>query len=395
VNEATHGAAVAAASVARLRLRLEARREEIEEAVLTRLYGIADPGNVDPTYLEGLRGAVSVAIDHGLSVLEASAERLPPVPVALLAQARLAARNGVGIDVVLRRYFAGQALLEDLVVEEATKQGLEGAALKRLLRRLSSSLDRLIAAVSEEYGRESDHRLDTTERRRSDCVQRLLKGEPVDASGLGYPIEEHHLGIVAKGPDVTGSLRVVARRLDRRLLAVARADGTLWAWLGGRRPPDPAELERGLAAAIPSEVSLALGEPGAGLSGWRLTHRQAAAALPVVLRGEQRIVRYADVALLASTIGDGLLATSLHELFLAPLETEPDGGEALRQTLRSYFASGRHVSSTAAALGKSRQTVTKRLNRVEERIGRSLDTCGAELEIALRCEQLDRHDAHT
>ena len=41
---------------------------------------------------------------------EASAAA-PPPPAALLAQARLAARSGVGLDTVLRRYFAGHTLL--------------------------------------------------------------------------------------------------------------------------------------------------------------------------------------------------------------------------------------------------------------------------------------------
>ncbi len=62
----------------------------------------------------------------------------------------------------------------------------------------------------------------------------------------------------------------------------------------------------------------------------------------------------------------------------------------LRQTLRAYFAAERNASSTAAALGVSRQTVINRLRVVEERLGRSLGSCAVEVEAALRLEDMGR-----
>jgi DNA-binding PucR family transcriptional regulator len=78
----------------------------------------------------------------------------------------------------------------------------------------------------------------------------------------------------------------------------------------------------------------------------------------------------------------------LQRLYLDPLAYEKDGGAALRQTLRAYFMAGRHVSSTAAALGVSRQTVAVRLRTIEDRIGRSLDACASEIDTALRMQEL-------
>ena len=52
-------------------------------------------------------------------------------------------------------------------------------------------------------------------------------------------------------------------------------------------------------AQHPAEVALAIGEPGQGLAGWRFSHRQAAAALPIALHSDRTHTRYADVALLA------------------------------------------------------------------------------------------------
>jgi DNA-binding PucR family transcriptional regulator len=139
---------------------------------------------------------------------------------------------------------------------------------------------------------------------------------------------------------------------------------------------------------LPAGLFLALGEQGTGVEGWRLSHRQAKAAMAVAQRGLGRVVRYADVALLASALRDDVLASSLRDIYLAPLGNERDGGATLRETLRAYFASGRNVSSAAAKLGVTRQTVSIRLRIVEERIDRSLNSCAAETEVALRLRDL-------
>ena len=95
-------------------------------------------------------------------------------------------------------------------------------------------------------------------------------------------------------------------------------------------------------------------------------------------------MRYGDVALLVSALQDELLVSSLHRLYLEPLEAERDGGKALRETLRAYFAAGRNVSSAGAALGVNRNTVANRLRAVEAAIGRPISSRAAEVEIALR-----------
>jgi len=364
--------------------RLRARRAEIEAATLTRVNSVPDPANPDLEYTEGVRTAVSAALEYGIEAIERSEDRPPPMPTELLSQARLAARHGVKLETVLRRYLAGYTLLGDFLIEESERGGpLQGASLKRLLRVQAALLDRLIAAVSEEYEREAKTRLGSAEQRLAQRVERLLEGERLDTSELAYDFEAVHLGAVAQGPGAAGALRELATALDRRLLLVPRGEGSVWAWFGGRHALDPEELERILAAGFPAKVALALGEPGEGLGGWCLTHRQAKAALPISLRGEEPFVRYAEVALLASMLQDELLATSLQRLYLAPLARERDGGQVLRQTLRAYFACERNSASTAATLGVTRQTVNNRLRAIEERTGRPLNACASELEAAL------------
>jgi hypothetical protein len=379
---------------AELSTRLRERRPEIEQAVLTRAFAVSDTSepvdldSLDPTYLQGLRSAIAAAVDYGLEVIERGEERALSPPPVLLAQARLAARYGVGLDTVLRRYCAGYVLLFDFLIEEAERSGLRGTTLQRLLR-TQAALDRLLAAVSEEYAREERERPGTTEQRRVERVERLLAGELLDTSELAYEFEANHIALLAAGPGAANALRKLATALDCRLLTACRGEETLWAWLGARRAPDPEELGRHARALWPEGATLAIGEPAQGLPGWRLSHRQAKAALPIALRGPDFFVRYADVALLASVLQDDLFATSLRQIYLEPLERERDGGEVARETLRAYFAAGRNVSSAAAALAINRNTVASRLRAVEATIGRPLGSCGPELETALRLGDLD------
>ena len=385
VRSAAKSAGASGSGTAALHDRLQSRKAEIEQAILTRVHAVSDPSEVsDPTYAEGLRAAVGAAIDYGLEGIQSSERNPPPIPPALLVQARIAARSGVGLDTVLRRYCAGYALLGDFLIEEA-QEALQGQALKRLLRMQASLFDRVLAAVSEEHRRDRQSRPDTSERHRFEVVQRLLDGEPLEAAELAYDFEATHLGLIAQGPKAAESIRALSRALDRRLLLVCPDEQTAWAWLAGRRL-DLAEVRATVDAAALPGTSLALGEPGKGLAGWRFSHRQARAALQIAVRSGEPVVRYADVALLASILQDDLLVSSLRQFYLEPLSNGRDGGEAAKATLRSYFASGRNVSSAAAALGVSRKTIASRMRVIEGRLGRTIDDCATDVEVAIRLE---------
>jgi hypothetical protein len=368
--------------------RLRSRGEEIEEALLTRTYAIADPAEAaDPEYAEGLRAAVAAAHRYALEAISHGEERAPLLPAVLLTQARIAARNRIPLDTVLRRYLAGYTLLEDFLMQEAEDEGLfRGQALQRLFRSLASLFDRLIAAVTEEYERGGSARPLSTEQRRAERVERLLAGELLDASELGYDFGGWSLGAIASGPGAAEGLRNLARVVDCHLLLVRREEDSAWAWLGSRRALDPDGLIEACLSLESRPRAIALGEPGENLAGWRLTHRQAAAALPIAQRGRKPAVRYREVALLASVLQDSLLTESLRNLYLAPLEAETDGGESLRGTLRAYLRAGHNVSSAAAELGIKRHTVARRIRAAEERIGCPIAECMPDLDVALRLE---------
>ena len=366
---------------------LAAHREEIQREILNRVTSISDPREVpDPRYAEGLREAVGVALDYALEALELGEAATPPPPPALLAQARLAARVGIGLDAVLLRYFAGYALLSEALVSHADPIRYPQAAAE-LAHHGGALLERLLSAVAEEYTQEASAAPASAARRRAELVDALLAGKLVDPGPLAYELEAWHIAVVASGPGCEPAVRELAAGLDRRLLLVGREAGVLWAWLGGRRALASAELAEA-AATLPAGLTVCVGEPGEGLSGWRLTHRQAAAALAVAERGGEGVVRYGDVALLASVLRDEVLVTTLRRLYLDPLERARGGGRDALQTLAAYFRADRNVSSAAALLGVSRNTVNSRLRAVESAIGRPLSSCAAELDLALRIESL-------
>jgi len=378
-------------SRARLAASLRARRPEIEQATLSRVNAVPDSAEIeDPEYAPGLREAVGAALDYGIAELEALAPEPAPIPDRLLAQARRAARAGAGLDTVLRRYLAGYTLFGEFVMQEAETDGLlEVGEIRRLSRIQAALLDRLVVAATEEYRREADKPPRSAERRRAAQVERLLAGELLDIGELRYELDAWHIGAVASGPEAATSLRELATATDRSLLMVRSGEATVWAWLGGSRRVAAAEaLRRATATGRLAETLLALGEPGRGVDGWRRTHRQAKVAMTVLRRGPDRLACYADVALLASVFGDDLLASSLRDLYLAPLAEEHDGGAVLRRTLRAYLAAECNASSAAAALGVNRHTVSNRLHAIEERLGRPLGSCVAEVDAALRLEEL-------
>jgi hypothetical protein len=375
--------------------RLLQRRPQIEEAIFARVRAIEDStGASGRRYAAGLQPTISAGLEYGLASVELAREdKTPEIPAQILVQARLAARAGVSMDTVLRRYCGANTLFFDVLIEEAERGGLSQGELKRFYRTWSGSFEHLLAAVSDEYAREQARAdFDSGDRRRLKLVERLLAGELLDTSELAYSFDCWHLGLLAGGAGAEDAIREFATDLDRTVLLIQRDPETLWAWLGGRRPYDVAESREHLASfKLPPTASIALGEPAEGLAGWRLSHRQAAATLQVALRSKEPILWYSQMPLLASTLQDDLLAASLDQLYLAPLRQERDGGEAAKQTLRAYFAASGNASSAAAALGVNRRTVAARIASIEEKIGRSVTSVSAEIETALRLDEIEPH----
>jgi hypothetical protein len=376
--------------------RLRQRQAEIEAALFARVRAVSGLAGIDDAdYQAGLASTVVAVVDYSVTCFEQGEECSEPIPPAAIVQARRSARNGFSLDTIVLRYIAGHRLLGEFVMDEVDRSELASDAyvLRHVRRTQEAVLERLTAAVASEYRQERERLGRSVEQRRRERVQRLLAGEPVDASGLDYELDAWHLGMIATGAGAEKTVRGLADGLGCQLLSISCGDANVWAWLGGRRRVAVADVEHLLSSSGAASVSVTIGEPGQGVNGWRMTHLQAQEASWVAMHSRQRLTRYADVLLVAPMLRNEVPARSLEEIFLAPLDSPRNGGRVLRQTLRALFATGHNINAAAAMLEVDRGTVRHRRRTIEQRLGRSLHGCQAELEVALRLEQL--HEPHS
>jgi DNA-binding PucR family transcriptional regulator len=367
---------------------LRAQRVEIEEVIFRGVRSGADSfDETDGEYVAGLRATVSAIVDYGLAGIEQGGDWSAPIPSVAVEQVHRAARSGVGLETVLLRYAAGHRHLGRFVMAEMGR--FPPQAVHDVLDFQALLLETLMERVSAEYGRELQRTARTLEQRRAERVRSLLAGEAGEPPELNYAFEKlWHLGVIARGARAREFVRGLESGSVKRLFLVVQDKESLWAWVGSESRSAVENLSRSLRGAATGGVSVALGEPSEGMRGWRLTHRQAQAALLIVLRGRSTIVRYTDHMLLVAVLQDPTLARSLEEIYLLPLASHSDGGCVWRATLRAYFDAQGNAATAAASLGVDRSTVSRRLHEIGHRLGRTINPCQGDLNLALRWHEL-------
>jgi hypothetical protein len=366
--------------------RLRRRQREIERA-LARTFRPENPGHVqDLKRSTEIDAALSAVTEFTLDCIESGDDESDPLPSAAIAQARRAARDGIELDVFLVAVIAAQALLNEFVLEESTD--LSGESLRDVQLLQDSLLLRFVTELAGEYRREKRRLDESSARRQIALVERLLSGAPVADHEVDYSLKMWHLGLVVSGARAMDAARALAEFLGTALLAVPRGEGTVWAWLGSNRRLTAQLVQDAVRNRRSIRAKFAVGEPGKDLEGWRSTHLEAKAALGVAIRSSGNVTCFSDVALEAIALQMPDLVHSLLATYLAPLGESKRRAATLRETLRAYFDAGRNVSSAAVALEVSRRTVENRLRLIEQKLGRPLLSSAAELELALRLEEL-------
>jgi hypothetical protein len=266
-------------------------------------------------------------------------------------------------------------------------------SLEHLRRTQEELLYQLTTDAGQEYGRGGEQVDHEPDQWRRELVRRLLVKAYVsreEVGLLGYELDAWHLGVIATGAKATQALEEVRRSLGCELLLISQGWGS-WAWFGGARQIQAAELKRALSRSRQREVSFAIGEAGPEVHGWRLTHHQARDAHRVAVYRPQRLTWYADNPLLAAALRDETLAGSLRQKYLTPLRSQKDGGAALRKTLRAYIDADFSPTSAAPVVKVRRHTVADRVRLAEQLMDRTVRACVAELDVALRLEELEEH----
>lgn len=374
--------------------RMRAQQPEIVAAILARVRTVSESEGIeDAEYQTALRLTVVAVVAYSLTCIERGEEWSEPIPSAAITQAHRAARNGVSLPTIVLRYYAGHRVLGKLILDQADHSGLasHGPVLRYLRETQEAALERLTAAIANEYNRELERVARSAEQRRRELVQRLLVGDTADAHELDYDFDAWHLGVIATGVSTEKAVRGLANHLRCQLLPISSGEGIMWAWLGGQRKLAVADIEPLLPADGAAGLSLATGEPGKGIGGWRLTHQQAQESLRILLRGgPQPLVRFADIMLLSALLANETVCQSFRATYLVPLAKDKGAAADLLATLRAYFKAERNVATAAVSLDCHRHTVERHLARVEAKLNRMLTTCYAELEVAVRLDELDR-----
>ncbi|MBS1887336.1 MAG: helix-turn-helix domain-containing protein [Actinobacteria bacterium] len=344
-----------------------------------------------PTYASDEARVIEDVYEHLIEMLEVGWRPAAEVPLAVLGQARLAAAADVRIDVYIRRWVAVTSHISLHVTIAVSQLALSKDARVEVARTQARVFDRLVESAVEEFVRAEGSR-GTNAGARLELVRGLLAGEAVDPAALGYEFDRHHLALIAEGLE-DRRLKELAAALSANILLVSPGTSVRWAWMATVDELETDAIRSAVQKALPSECKVGFGRSESGEDGWRASHSQAASALSVALR-TGGAAYYEDVMLVASVSSDRVPESFLRRHYLNPINDPPRGSATLLETLRAYLGADRNGSSAAAALKVSRQTVGTRLQAAEHRLGRTLNSCWLELEIALRLDELDRMVPH-
>lgn len=364
---------------------MKSSSREIEDALVARLRDTDLGLNLDAEDLSWLRTAAPGILAGAIAALEEElwSGPLPPVVVAHIQY--VARRGGSGESLLRALWIIGSVLFGSLVAKIGELPRSKDA-LDYVLSWRARNTERLLSAFTAEYAKEVERLEHAPSRQLLECVQGLLVGGSEAYTDLeGYRLDACHVGLVATGNRATLECRRLAESLGCDLLALPRAEEGVWGWFGSPHRIDLARLEELVAAK--GSLSIAVGESHEGLEGWRLTHREAQAAVAVAALEPPGLTRYSNVALVADALQNEATGKSLLHRYVQPWRGHQDG-ERLRETVRTYFDLDCNAASAASALGVDRHTVQRRLRRVEEAVGEPLLPRRTELDVALRLEHL-------
>lgn len=350
--------------------------------------------------VERLMTELMVASVGALEDLAAGTSESFVVPTESVRLARLLARRGLGVEELAEAFAAARSSALSMVrnvidmVDSPEQERVELALATSQL--LLWWTDANYAAIVSELSRERENLLHGANTRRLSTVRALLTGHLTDvdvaSESLEHNLRQWHVGCLlwdARPSDVVDeSLHDIATRsaraLGAQLLVLDAVPGELWFWLSAGRPE---VLDSVAILSISSSgTRCAVGRPGSGLEGFRLTHQQAQTARSIFpqLRHGAPLVRYEDVEI-ASFLGSAAQQLGPFVFFtLGELARDDKLTERLRHTLEAYFASNFRIVDAAERLSVHANTLRYRLQQAEELLGHPVTEHRLEVELALR-----------
>ena len=345
--------------------------------------------NADPQLVEMLQASIEGNVSTICHILanDIALENLQPTTAAVEYAARLAQR-GVPISALSRAYYLGQSMFLRLGIDVVEGLPVDEGDRIRLVRAVAETVHRyidwILIYVSQVYETERQRWWSGRASAHASAIMKVLRGDDEGQAlfaDAAYVVDQvHHAAIVwSEGPaselaqqHIDRVLSHLAARMSsaRPPLMMATDPKTAWVWIGGLNSwPARAEIDTILASA-PS-VRFALGEAGAGATGFRLSHEQARSAQAIALTSPQhrnaRIVSYTDPGISLLSLFAGIRSTRPWVVrTLGQFAEDNEQSASMRQTLAAYFASGENVTRTAEQLHLHRNTVRHRIQLFED-----------------------------
>ncbi|HEY3464543.1 MAG TPA: helix-turn-helix domain-containing protein [Amycolatopsis sp.] len=336
-------------------------------------------------------------------------------PAAAVEYARRLAQRGTPVFDLILAYDLGQAAMLDFGFKECIRlvddAALLGEMMRRLLRIGYEFITRVVRQLVGVYQDERDKWLLNRSAARAAKVLDLLgeNGGPPDVDAaeavIGYRLRGTHVGMIvwhaseAYVDDVLSQLESAAGAVLERVggqgrpLFVPRDEASAWVWL-----PLPAgasvrreDLDAALAGAEPG-VRVTVGDPGAGVVGFRDTHQQARRVHALALAAGphcDRVLTFREVGTAALMTTDLNAARLWVASTLGPLAGDDENCARLRDTLRVFLASGGSYTAAAAELTMHKNSVQYRVRKAQEVLPRGLADGRLDVELALNlCHRL-------
>jgi DNA-binding PucR family transcriptional regulator len=324
-------------------------------------------------------------------------------PSQAVDYARAFARSGLGMELLTRIYSHGEHAYRRLWTRQLRSRTTDPELLAEALIQVEELLFSYTAAVTRSlasaHAEELARRSSSVLMLRINEIRNILSGAPIDqlasSQRLRYRLDGSHVGFVLWRDGAVQETEESLDELSRLAAATGEALGAtntlavpisdVYAGWANVASPTPVASE-----LLPRGVHLAVGLPQRGTDGFCRTHEEALRARRIVDlgHGRQAAVRFDNLAL------DALLTADLDEAIRfvdRELANLIDGSEARRRivvTLETFLTEGSNLARTSRLLGVHENTVSYRLHRAEELLGRPLGDRPLELQSALRLARL-------
>lgn len=318
---------------------------------------------------------------------------------ALLQLAQDALNDGATLAAVLRALNQAQAGITEALLHECERlipSGDQGMIMRSLVNEVVGTHNRLADAIADMQAATDDagRFVHDTE---SAVLTALLSGHgrPERFEQVTrYPLDRIHVAAVAfskvrePGKLMTTTVRALESMGCDQIFKVMIAPNVLWAW-GSVRTADELDLEP------PTQCNgwtLAVGLPGKGTAGFIASHEEARALQRVATmagwRNLGRILPYERYGAVAELAARPERLQRFLEVQLGGLLGAGGRETDLRSTMLEYLNVNRSQYAAARRLHVSKNTVSYRLRRAEEILGRDLGTDLSPLHTALLATDL-------